>query len=81
MRDTHPLADFWAAFRENRGAVAGLAVVLTVVVLAIFAPLIAPYDPDAQFRDAIRAAPFWEPAAAPASCWAPTAWAATCSPA
>ncbi|WP_234409595.1 ABC transporter permease subunit [Ideonella sp. B508-1] len=61
MRDTHPLADFWFAFRENRGAVAGLAVVLTVVLLAIFAPLIAPYDPDAQFRDAIRAAPFWEP--------------------
>ncbi|WP_225864099.1 ABC transporter permease subunit [Ideonella benzenivorans] len=61
MRDTHPLADFWAAFRENRGAVLGLAVVLTVVLLAIFAPLIAPYHPDAQFRDAVRATPFWEP--------------------
>ena len=41
----------------NPGAIAG-AIVLTVMVLsAIFAPLIAPYDPIAQDSTAIRAAP------------------------
>ena len=41
----------------NPGAIAG-AIVLTVMVLsALFAPLIAPYDPIAQDTTAIRAAP------------------------
>ena len=54
-----PLHAFWHAFRENRGAVIGLAVVVGVVLLAIFADLIAPYPPNEQFRDAVRAAPAW----------------------
>ena len=40
-----PLALFWAEFSENRIAVAALAVVVTVVLLAVFAPLITPQDP------------------------------------
>ena len=54
-----PLHAFWAAFSENRGAVAGLAVVAVIVFLALFADLIAPYSPTEQFRDAVRAAPAW----------------------
>lgn len=54
-----PLRAFWQAFRENRGAVAGLVVVTIVVLLALFADWIAPYSPNEQFRDAIRAAPAW----------------------
>ena len=50
-----PLVAFWAAFRENRGAVFGLAVVTLVVLLAIFADVVAPYSPTEQFRDAVRA--------------------------
>jgi peptide/nickel transport system permease protein len=42
---------------RNPGAVAGLVVLTLVVVLAIFAPIIAPYDPIAQDSRAIRAAP------------------------
>jgi dipeptide transport system permease protein len=53
------LAAFWAAFRENRGAVGGLVVVAIVVLLALGADLIAPYPPTEQFRDAVRAAPAW----------------------
>jgi len=53
------VAAFWYAFRENRGAVAGLAVVALIVFVAIFADLIAPYSPTEQFRDAVRAAPAW----------------------
>ena len=40
-----PLALFWSEFRENRIAVAALAVVVIVVLLAVFAPLVAPQDP------------------------------------
>ena len=55
-----PLAAFWSAFRENRGAVFGLSVVVTVVLTAVFANLIAPYSPIEQFRDAVRAPPVWQ---------------------
>jgi dipeptide transport system permease protein len=55
-----PLAAFWAAFRENKGAVLGLAVFALVVGLALAANLVAPYSPIEQFRDAVRAPPFWE---------------------
>src|SRR5574340_1141509 len=54
-----PLRAFWAAFRENRGAVAGLVVVAAIVLLAIFADVVAPHSPIEQFRDAVRAAPAW----------------------
>ena len=37
----------WRRFLENRLAVAGLVVILLFVVMALFAPLIAPYHPDA----------------------------------
>ena len=55
-----PFAAFWSAFRENRGAVFGLSVVVTVVLTAVFANLIAPYSPIEQFRDAVRAPPVWQ---------------------
>jgi dipeptide transport system permease protein len=50
---------FWSAFRENRGAVMGLVVVSIIVLVAIFADVIAPHPPNEQFRDAVRAAPVW----------------------
>jgi len=55
-----PFAAFWSAFCENRGAVFGLSVVVTVVLTALFADLIAPYSPIEQFRDAVRAPPVWQ---------------------
>jgi dipeptide transport system permease protein len=54
------LAEFWYYFSENRGAVLGLCVFLLLVVIAVFAPLIAPHPPNAQYRDAILVPPFWE---------------------
>src|SRR5271155_4980036 len=56
-----PLAAFWATFRENRGAVFGLLVVVAVVAIALAANFIAPHSPIAQFRDAVRAPPVWNP--------------------
>lgn len=54
-----PLRAFWLAFSENKGAVAGLVVVAIVVLLALLADVVAPYSPNEQFRDAVRAAPAW----------------------
>lgn len=38
----------WLAFRSNPLAMLGLAIVLVLVLVAIFAPLLAPYNPNAQ---------------------------------
>ena len=45
MSDISPFARFWAEFRANRIAVAALAVVVAIVLLAVFAPLYAPQNP------------------------------------
>ncbi len=50
-------AEFWSYFSENRGAVMGLVVFVVLVVVAIAAPLVAPYAPDEQFRDALLVPP------------------------
>lgn len=39
-------ADLWRRFRKNRLAVIGLAIIGLLLAMAIFAPLIAPYDFD-----------------------------------
>jgi len=55
-----PIAAFWAAFRENRGAVFGLVVISAIALIAIFADFLAPHSPIEQFRDAVRAPPIWD---------------------
>ena len=59
MAPPGPLLAFWRSFRENRGSVAGLAVVTVIVVTAIFAGFIAPHDPLEQFRGFSKLPPFW----------------------
>ncbi len=54
------LAEFWHYFRENRGAVFGLWVFAAFVIVALFANLIAPHDPTAQFREHLLQPPFWQ---------------------
>lgn len=53
------LVSFWRSFRENRGAVIGLAVVTAICLIAIFADFIAPYNPLEQFRDFTKLPPVW----------------------
>ncbi|MHB1776612.1 MAG: dipeptide ABC transporter ATP-binding protein [Acidimicrobiales bacterium] len=48
---------FWRRFVGQRWALAGLGFLLLVVVVAIFAPLVAPHAPDAQDINAINAGP------------------------
>jgi dipeptide transport system permease protein len=54
------LGAFWASFSENKGAVAGLLFMVVLVLVAVFAPLVAPHAPDVQNRDALLLPPFWE---------------------
>lgn len=54
------LTDFWFYFRQNRGAVVGMWVFIGLVVLAVFAQLIAPHDPTQQYRDALLVPPAWQ---------------------
>lgn len=56
------LAETWAALRENRGAKAGLGFVLLVILLAIFADVVAPHSPYEQYRDAVLTPPVWNEA-------------------
>ncbi len=56
----HPLREFWHYFRENRGAVAGLAFVVFLILVALFADLIAPHAPDVQDRSSFLQPPVWQ---------------------
>lgn len=55
-----PLAQLWASFSENKGAVGGLIVLVFIAICAIFADVLAPHSPYEQFRDAVRHPPVWE---------------------
>lgn len=54
------IAEFWFYFRQNRGAVAGLAVFVLLVFMALLAPVLAPHDPTMQYRDALLLPPIWQ---------------------
>jgi len=54
-----PLREFWSHFRENAGAVAGLAVIAVLLVAALLAPWLAPHPPAEQYRDALLLPPAW----------------------
>ena len=54
------LQAFWAAFCENRGALFGLAMLGTVILLALFANLIAPHSPIVPFDNSARIPPIWD---------------------
>ncbi len=49
----------WNFFCHNKGALGGLVIVLLFVLLAILAPLIAPYSPIQIHEGAYRIEPFW----------------------
>ncbi|HCQ65614.1 MAG TPA: dipeptide ABC transporter permease DppC [Rhodobacteraceae bacterium] len=54
------LKEFWSYFRENRGAVIGLYVFTVLVVLALTANIVAPWDPTLQNRGATLVPPAWQ---------------------
>lgn len=60
-----PLLAFWRAFRENRGAVVGLTVVAIIVMTALLANFIAPFDPREVNKGFTKLPPFWVEGANP----------------
>ena len=52
---------FWRSFSENRGAVIGLGVMVTLVLLAAFADVIAQHSPIEQYRTHFLTPPIWQP--------------------
>jgi len=57
------ISDFWQRLRRSPIGLVGFFMLLVVVVLAVFAPWLAPYDPYAPVRariDTIYAPPSWE---------------------
>ena len=56
----HPWRELWGYFSQNRGAVTGLTIVCGLVVLALFADVIAPHSAIEQYRDATLIPPAWQ---------------------
>ncbi len=56
----HPLREFWTYFSANRGAVAGLFIVVLVLLLAVFADVVAPHSPYLTNSAAFLKPPFWQ---------------------
>ncbi len=52
--------EFWSYFRENKGAVAGLCIVIFVILLALLADIVAPHSPIEQYRDYFLKPPAWQ---------------------
>jgi len=55
-----PLQEFWHYFKRNKGAVVGLVYVAIMIIIAVFANFLAPYNPADQFRDVLLAPPAWQ---------------------
>ena len=55
-----PLREFWIAFSANRGAVIGLWIVVLLLLVALFAPLIAPHPPFQTNSGAFLRPPAWQ---------------------
>lgn len=53
------LSEFWFYFSRNKGAVLGLFTFAIILVVAIFAPLIAPHEPSVQNRELLLLPPVW----------------------
>src|ERR1700712_5695455 len=54
-----PLTALWRDFSANKGALAGLMCFALIVICALFADQLAPFDPIEQYRDALLVPPWW----------------------
>ncbi|AYQ29936.1 MULTISPECIES: ABC transporter permease subunit [unclassified Polaromonas] len=56
----HPLREFWNYFSANNGAVIGLVIVIGVLLIALFAPLLAPHAPNITNNAVFLKPPAWQ---------------------
>jgi peptide/nickel transport system permease protein len=62
-----PSAQAWRQFRRDPGAIAGAVIVGLLILMALFAPVLAPYDPDQVFDDGLTLQGMPVPSTLPAS--------------
>ena len=55
-----PWREFWTAFSANRGAVIGLATIVVLLLIALFAPWIAPHAPNETNSAVFLLPPAWQ---------------------
>jgi dipeptide transport system permease protein len=60
MAPAHPLREFWSYFSANRGAMGGMFIVLALLLVAVFANVIAPYAPDLTNSAVFLQPPAWQ---------------------
>ncbi len=46
-----PWREFWLSFSRSRGAMIGLGLVVALLLLAMFADVVAPHPPNEQYRE------------------------------
>lgn len=52
--------EFWQSFRQNKGALFGCAIIVLFILIAIFAPWLAPHDPTKIYEGKYLMPPFWQ---------------------
>jgi peptide/nickel transport system permease protein len=60
LSEESPGARAWRRLLRRKSAVLGLVIIVLFVAVAVFAPLIAPYDPTQQSWTSIRKPPSWQ---------------------
>ncbi|HAL39118.1 MAG TPA: dipeptide ABC transporter permease DppC [Polaromonas sp.] len=55
-----PLREFWSYFSANRGALLGLIIVVGVLLVALFAPVLAPHAPNITNNAVFLQPPAWQ---------------------
>ncbi len=59
MENENKILEFYRQFKKNKSALVGLYIVIVLITCAIFAPIIAPYDPLIQNLDDRLISPMW----------------------
>lgn len=54
-----PLREFWNAYAQSRGALLGLALIVALLLLALFADVVSPHPPNEQYREFTLTPPVW----------------------
>ena len=54
------LIEFWRSYSQSRGALIGLALVVLLVLLALFADIVSPHPPNEQYREFTLTPPAWD---------------------
>src|SRR5215211_6386535 len=54
------VGDFWRSYARSRGALIGLALVVALALLGIFADVVSPHPPNEQYRDFTLTPPMWD---------------------